>query len=132
MGRGPDRGPSGVLRATIEGEGWEATEPLLVTVQDGLLAVAGYDRNGRGIALALSASRRQAAQRIGHSVANAIVTIAGYTWSANASDGAGVLRLEWLDERTASGTFYFDARSASASAGQPSLRVTDGRFDVTF
>jgi hypothetical protein len=121
----------GCLSAVIDGVGWKATEALLATVQGGLLAVVGYDRSGRGVALALAIDG-PGEQRIGASAANAIVTIGGISWAAEAADGAGYLRLDRVTERSASGAFCFRARQLTNPVGHRVVTVSEGRFDVVF
>jgi hypothetical protein len=118
------------LSAVIDGVKWMAGESVLVTLQSGLLGVAGFDGAGRGVAIALMVDRIGERQVVGSSPANAIVTVAGRTWAANGAGGAGGLLLVSLKLERAVGQFSFTAAPTVGTEELAMKRVLKGHFDI--
>ncbi len=119
------------MTARIDDEVWVGANPLLVTVQSGLIGIAGFDGGGRGIAIALTLQGMGEEQLVGSSPANAVVTIAGQSWGANCQGGGGFVVLDSLTTDRAVGRFSFTVELDESVGGAATKRVTGGRFEVS-
>jgi hypothetical protein len=123
-------GPAGQLTANIDGEFWLASAAIQAALHDGILAIAGFDAWGRGIALALLTEPLNVPQLIGPSPANAMLTFQSSIWLATDSRGSGSLTLLSLGGNRASGIFSFAGVALSPRHGPESRTVTQGKFDL--
>lgn len=123
---------NGTVKATIEGDAFNATLVTSATHTSGVLAIAGSDSRGRQIQLRIIGADKPGTYSLG-GITNpniATVTLApesSQTYVTSMVGGSGTIVLTELSTTRAAGTFTFTAMNSATVQ----KKVTDGSFNLT-
>lgn len=118
--------------ASVDGLAWEASPSRISATNSGdtLLAVTAADASGAFIVFAVPAAAT-GSYTVGPAWASYFFDEGLHHWVADGSQGSGTILITTLSENRIAGTIAFEAVAVSEETN-PTVRVTDGVFDIVF
>lgn len=130
-------GPSGgttnaPMSATVDGVAWSSPAASAL-YRNQIVSIAGIGGT-RSISVTVGLVTGAGTFSLGYPnqrAASGGTATAGFGWSSNLAGGTGTTTITTLTANRVVGTFSFDAVPATQGA-TGTVRVTNGRFDITF